>query len=99
MFASKNEERMIKSLIQRNKENPTEELTFLLENGSEVSGEVNSFYETDNGLEMEEEGYLEFYACAVKMKDGTFKEFGGNNLPKAILLEDGEILWSKKLTI
>ncbi|MCT4543799.1 MAG: hypothetical protein N4A63_09670 [Vallitalea sp.] len=108
MFSSKNEEFMIKALIQKNKEDLEEELTFIFDDGSKYSGVINSFYETDNGLEMDEEGYLEYYACAVSIKTihvnnsqsiqfikkGTIQELGGNNIPRAILSSDGTTLWS-----
>jgi hypothetical protein len=95
MFSCKNEEMMIKALIQKNKENPSEILTFVFENGISFTGIINTFYETDNGLEMDEEGYQEYYVCAVSVENGRIEEIGGSNLPKAVYLEDNTILWSK----
>lgn len=33
-----------------------------------VEGVIDTIYETDNGLEEEEDGYQEFYVCAFMVK-------------------------------
>ncbi|RKJ08256.1 hypothetical protein D7X33_50125, partial [Butyricicoccus sp. 1XD8-22] len=36
-------------------------------NNLKVKAELDTIYETDNGLEMEEEGYEEYFACTLKI--------------------------------
>ena len=68
---------------------------------------LDTIYETDNGLDENDKGYQEFYACVIKIKkvvrnlDG--KELDINQLieisretqPTSIELKDGTIVWEK----
>lgn len=77
--------------------------------GLEIKGKVDTCYETDNGLEIEEEDYQEFYACAVEVieilnmpgkidyyiKKGNLIEVSIQNKPKQVLLEDYTVIWSQ----
>lgn len=70
-----------------------------------VEGVVDTIYETDNGLDENEEGYQEFYACAIKIIKviGNLekKKLDVNQLieiskemqPASIELKDGTIIW------
>jgi len=67
---------------------------------------LDTIYESDNGLDDDEEGYKEFYACAVKVlsiiknqsnkyeiSEGRLIEISMENSPKSIKLEDGTSIW------
>ena len=70
-------------------------------------GKINTIYETNNGLEEEDDGYKEFYACAFNiekivnnLKDkeyhiGDLIEISVENEPTLITLDDGSIIWKK----
>ena len=82
-------------------------------NGTKIKGEIDTIYETDNGLNLEEDGYQEYYACAVKVLNilqlaiEDNKEFNIGNLieiselkpPFRISLENGSIIWEEKKTL
>ena len=78
------------------------------ENGQLIlEGKIDTIYESNNGLEEEDEGYKEFYACAFNVKkvinNSKDKEFhkGGlieisiENEPTLIALNDGSGIWRK----
>lgn len=72
-----------------------------------IEGTLDTIYETDNGAEMEEEQYQEFYACAVLIKRIVRNLSGGpltvnslievsvENPPSKIELVDGTVIWSR----
>lgn len=79
--------------------------------GLEINGIMITAFETDNGLEMDESGYHEYYACAVEIqmiinnntqnndenvKEGNLIEVSIMNQPSQIYLEDGTSIWSAK---
>ncbi|QSX06735.1 hypothetical protein JYG23_04625 [Sedimentibacter sp. zth1] len=66
MYKNELEERIMTALTYYWKMNPQEELTFEWKDGTIIKAVITTFYETDNGLEMEEEGYEEYNACTVK---------------------------------
>lgn len=61
--------------------------------------ELDTFYDTDNGLEMEESGYREFHAALVKVCDGDggLLEIGGSeNITESVtLVETGDVIWRR----
>lgn len=79
-------------------------------NGTIIKGEIDTIYETDNGLDLEEIGYQEYFGCAVKVldilqeaKDNTEKYKIGNlieiselNSPFKITLANGSIIYEEK---
>ncbi len=70
-----------------------------------IEGTLDTIYETDNGAEMDEEQYQEFYACAVLVKRivrnlsnsplavNSLTEVSVENPPSAIELADGTVIW------
>lgn len=72
-----------------------------------LEGKIDTVYESDNGLEEEEDGYREFYACAFRVEDivndpdekachvGCLIEISIENEPTLIALGDGRIIWRK----
>ncbi len=73
-----------------------------------IEGTLDTIYETDNGAEMDEEQYQEFYACAVLVKRivrnlsnsplavnslNSLTEVSVENLPSKIELVDETVIW------
>lgn len=78
------------------------------ENGQLVlDGKIDTIFETNNGLEEEDDGYKEFYTCVFKVENiikiikdkeyhiGAFIEISMENEPTLITLKDGTIIWEK----
>lgn len=79
-------------------------------NGLRIKGKLDTIYETDNGLEMDEEGYLEYYACTVEIetiknhpqemdkhiKKGNLIEVSIHNELLSVSLDDGTVIWSSR---
>jgi hypothetical protein len=75
------------------------------ENNLKVKAEIDTIYETDNGLELEEDGYEEYFACTLKIlsieknlsnkaiKEGQLLELSRLNKPDNIFLANGELIW------
>ncbi len=80
-------------------------LIIVLNNGTKIKGQIDTIYETDNGLEPDEDGYKEFYACVLKVetfldniKDeainvGSLIEISMQEPPLGIWLEDNTKVW------
>lgn len=77
-----------------------------LSKGIKIEAEIDTIYETDNGLDMDEAGYEEYYACVIKVialrynqqqiqniKIGSLMEISMKNPPISICLKDGTIVW------
>lgn len=72
-----------------------------------LEGKIDTIYESDNGLEEEEDGYKEFYACAFRIEKilnnhinksfipNSLIEISIENEPTVITLKDGCVLWKK----
>ena len=69
-----------------------------------IEGTLDTIYETDNGAEMDEEQYQEFYACATPerivrnlsnspLAVNSLTEVSVENPPSAIELADGTVIW------
>ena len=74
------------------------------------SDENTGSFETDNGLDLDDEDHLEYYACAVRIKEilhkpsgpcsdsikvGGFIEISELNEPLRNEAADGTVLWQK----
>lgn len=72
-----------------------------------LEGIIDTIYESNNGLDEEDNNYKEFYACAFKIKkickNSSSKIYGVDNLielsienqPTLIALADSSIIWKK----
>lgn len=78
-------------------------------NGCVVHGNIDTIYETDNELEMDDKNYEEFHAFLLYVTDisvkanekqafkkGDFIEVSMQNPPQRILLSDKEVVWESK---
>ena len=76
--------------------NPYVPLDIELENGELFQAVFDTDYETDNGLEMDEEGYEEYHAILVRRADtGKLFEITYKNFPKRISA-NGSVIFEKK---
>jgi len=82
------------------------------DSGLKIKGEIDTIYETDNGLEEGEDGFKEFYACVLNILDlisfpidgtqakaGSLIEISMQDPPAKICLLDGIVIWEKKSKI
>lgn len=72
-----------------------------------IEGQIDTVYETDNGLEEDDDKYQEFYACTVTVKKvinnsidkivntDDLVEVSIENSPTSIELGDGTLIWEK----
>ncbi len=109
-YSSENEKSMIYALGDKLVENPEEELIFYFSNGDIYWARVYTLYESDNGYEMDEDEYVEYYACVVRVSKvvalnstgeykptvGRLQELGYKNIPEKICRTDNSVLWKKK---
>ena len=70
--------------------------------------EIDTMYDSDNGLDDDDPDYIEYYAVAVRVihviknrtgwnhKPGTLFEISVLNEPTAIKDTDGKVLWARK---
>ncbi|QSB49557.1 hypothetical protein [Parageobacillus toebii] len=73
--------------------------------GLRIKGLLDTIYETDDGLELEDEDYDEYFACALKilpiennpsgkvLSENTLLEVSKQNKPSKIFLENGVSIW------
>ena len=73
-----------------------------------LDGRIDTIYESDNGLDEEDAGYKEFYACAFRVENilenskdtictvGSLIEISVENQPTLITLQNGSIVWANK---
>lgn len=78
-------------------------------NGLKIKGELDTIYETDNGLEMDDLDYQEYYACTVEIqtilycpsnlvnlfKMGSLIEVSIRDEPLSVSLVDRTLIWSR----
>lgn len=80
MFFSNEERRIMEKLFMSINENADQVYILEYPNGDKVEAQVDTCYETDNGLEIEDSDYEEYHACAMRIvkviedKNGSFKE-------------------------
>ncbi|MCH5185002.1 MAG: hypothetical protein J1F64_02640 [Oscillospiraceae bacterium] len=68
-------------------------------------GTIDTMYETNNGLEEDEDGYKEFYACLISiekiitnlsdniLQEGDLIEISIEDQPTLIETRDGTVIW------
>lgn len=83
-------------------------LIYEFEDEGKILGETDTIYESDNGLDLDEEGYEEYYVAVVKVisilqHSDVAKDIKVNSLIEifykypisGIELEDGSLIWSR----
>ena len=83
-------------------------LIYEFEDGGKILGETDTIYESDNGLDLEDEGYEEYYVAIIKVisiiqDSDVTKDIQINGLMEIfykcpinrIKLEDGSLIWSR----
>ncbi|MDD6795987.1 MAG: hypothetical protein PUE01_11365 [Clostridiaceae bacterium] len=68
MFFSKKEERMMAPLFKEISKNPLGIFKMKFEDNSIIVAKVDTCYETDNGLDEDDEKYEEYNACAMRIE-------------------------------
>jgi len=97
MFFSKQEEKIIGNLFKDISEKPHKIYILEFNDGSILKVKQDTCYESDNGLEEDDEQYQEYYACAMeiikvikdttpekKYKERMLIEINYLNYPKSI---------------
>jgi len=97
MFFSKQEEKIIGNLFKDISEEPHKIYILEFNDGSILKAQMDTCYESDNGLEEDDEQYQEYYACAMeiikvikdttpekKYKERMLIEINYLNYPKSI---------------
>ena len=67
MFFSKQEEKIIGNLFKDISEEPHKIYILEFNDGSILKAQMDTCYESDNGLEEDDEQYQEYYACAMEI--------------------------------
>ena len=72
-----------------------------------IEGRIDTIYESDNGLDEDDNRYKEFYACAFRIdkiiknlinkdvKLNSLTEISVENEPVRITLQNGTVIWEK----
>ncbi len=80
-------------------------LIVTLNNGAKIKGEIDTIYETDNGIDPDDDGYKEYYACVFKVESfldnirtedinvGALIEISMQDPPLGVWLEDNTKIW------
>ncbi|MCI8753192.1 MAG: hypothetical protein HFH66_17985, partial [Lachnospiraceae bacterium] len=67
MFFSEQEEKIIGNLFKDISEEPYKIYILEFNDGSILKAQMDTCYESDNGLEEDDEQYQEYYACAMEI--------------------------------
>ena len=95
MFFTNNEKRIMEKLFLSINNNANQAYILTYSNGDVVEAEVDTCYETDNGLAEDDPNYEEYHACAMKivkiivnknknLKEGNLIEINYHNYPQQI---------------
>jgi len=100
----------IKMLTILNNCRKSDILTVNWGNGLVIKGVIDTFSETDNGLDEANPDYKEYYMCVIEITDivklpynylfnkkiGDLVELSEVNEPMRIELDNGEVIWEKQ---
>lgn len=103
MFFSYNEKQIMEKLFLSINNNANQLYILTFSNGDVVEAQVDTCYETDNGLEVDDPNYEEYHACAMKIKkmivdrnknlrEGNLIEINYHNYPQQIKDSQGDVL-------
>ena len=103
MFFSDNERRIMENLFLSINNNATQIYILTYSDGDIIEAQVDTCYETDNGLDDDDPDYEEYHACAMKIvkiivdktqkhKEGNLIEINYHNYPQQIRNLQGNVL-------
>lgn len=103
MFFSDNEKRIMENLFLSINDNATQIYILTYSDGDIIEVQVDTCYETNNGLDDDDPDYEEYHACAMKivkiivdktqkLKEGSLIEINYHNYPQHIKDLQGNIL-------
>ena len=103
MFFSDSERRIMENLFLSITDNATQIYILTYSDGDIIEAQVDTCYETDNGLDDDDPDYEEYHACAMKivkiivdktqkLKEGSLIEINYHNYPQHIKDLQGNIL-------
>ena len=95
MFFTDNEKQIMEKLFLSINNNANQIYVLTYSNGNVVEAQVDTCYETDNGLEDDDPNYEEYHACAMKivkvivdknkkLQEGDLIEINYRNYPQQI---------------
>ena len=103
MFFSNDEKRIMENLFLSINDNATQIYVLTYLDGNVIEAQVDTCYETDNGLEDDDYNYEEYHACVMKikkiivdknkkLKEGNLIEINYHNYPQQIKDSQGNVL-------
>ena len=104
MFFSEKEEKIMKNLLEHIHQNPNERYILEWLDGTIVEAFVDTCYETDNGLDEEDDAFEEYFACAMMIQsivscskqtslaEGQLLEINYHNYPLSIKTASGHCI-------
>ncbi len=103
MFFSNDEKRIMENLFLSINDNATQIYVLTYLDGDVIEAQVDTCYETDNGLQGDDCNYEEYHACAMKikkiivdknkkLKEGNLIEINYHNYPQQIKDSQGNVL-------
>ncbi len=103
MFFSDNERQIMENLFLSINNNSSQIYSLTYSNGDVIEVQVDTCYETDNGLEEDDQNYEEYHACAMRivkiivdksknLKKGNLIEINYHTYPQQIKDSNGNLL-------
>lgn len=104
MFCNDKEEKLIGSLMDFDRSHTNEVYIMEYDDGTKIKAVYDTDFESDNGLDLDEDGYEEYWACAFELKDiikqgnsvpckvGELFELNYKNFPKVIKSSNGKMV-------
>lgn len=95
MFFSNIEKKVMENLFLSVSDNVNQRYVLTYSDGNVIEAQVDTCYETDNGLEDDDPNYEEYHACAMKiikiivdknksLQEGSLIEINYHNYPQQI---------------
>ena len=98
MFFSKEEKRIMGNLFRDISIKPHKVYILKLEDGSTLEVQQDTCYESDNGLEEDDDEYLEYNACTMQIKKVINDETTENLYKEQMLIEINYLNYPKQIT-
>lgn len=103
MFFSKEEKQIMEKLFLTINKNLSQIYIITFSDGNVIEAQVDTCYETDNGLDNDDPNYEEYFGCAMKiikivvdknttLKEGDLIEINYHNYPQQIKDLKGNII-------